>query len=61
MNIASLTTFLCRCPVINIVILAPSTLMLVLMRDHVVRIHSELFRVNPETLPITWHQYLGNY
>lgn len=61
MTIESLTTFLGWCSVINITILLFSTLMLIIMRDLAVKIHSGLFRVDPEALPMTYLQYLGNY
>ena len=61
MTIESLTTFLGWCSVINIAILLLSTLLLIIMRDLAVKIHSRLFRVDPATLPITYLQYLGNY
>jgi len=35
--------------------------MMIIMRDLAVRIHSRLFRVDPEALPMTYLQYLGNY
>ena len=61
MTIESLTTFLGWWSVINIAILLFSTLMMIIMRDLAVRIHSRLFRVDPEALPMTYLQYLGNY
>lgn len=61
MTIESLTTFLGWCSVINITILILSTLMMIIMRDFAVKIHSGLFRVDAEALPITYLQYLGNY
>ena len=61
MSIESLTTFLGWCSVINITILILSTLMMIIMRDFAVKIHSGLFRVDAEALPITYLQYLGNY
>ena len=61
MSIESLTTFLGWCSVINIAILLFSTLMMIIMRDLAVKIHSGLFRVTPEALPMMYLQYLGNY
>ena len=43
MSIDSLTTFLGWCSVINIAILLFSTLMMIIMRDIAVKIHSGLF------------------
>ncbi len=61
MTIESLTTFLGWCSVINIGVLLFSTLMMIVMQDFVIKIHSGLFKVNPEALPMLYLQYLGNY
>ena len=61
MTIDSLTSFLGWCSVINIAILVFSTLMMIVMRDFSVKIHSRLFHVDVEALPSLYLQYLGNY
>jgi len=61
MTIETLTIFLGWCSVINIGLLLFSTLMLIVIRDFAIKLHSGLFGVNPEELPITYLQYLGNY
>ena len=61
MTIDTLTTFLGWCSVINIGVLLFSTLMMIVVRDFAIKLHSSLFGVNPEELPITYLQYLGNY
>jgi hypothetical protein len=61
MTIDTLTTFLGWCSVINIGVLLFSTLMMIVVRDFAIKLHSSLFGVNPEELPIIYLQYLGNY
>ena len=61
MTIDSLTSFLGWCSVINIAILVVSTLMMIVMRDFAVKIHSRLFHVDAEALTALYLQYLGNY
>ena len=61
MTIVSLTSFLGWCSVINIAILVVSTLMIIVMRDFAVKIHSRLFHVDAEALPALYLQYMGNY
>ena len=61
MTIDSLTSFLGWCSVINIAILVFSTLMMIVMRDFSVKIHSRLFHVDAEALPSLYLQYLVNY
>lgn len=59
--IDTLTTFLGWCSVINIGVLVLSTIILMIMREPIVGIHSRLFGLNPAELPATYFQYLGNY
>ena len=61
MTIDTLTTFLGWCSVINIGVLLFSTLMMIVVRDFAIKLHSSLFGVNPEELPLIYLQYLGNY
>lgn len=61
MTIDTLTTFLGWCSIINIGVLLFSTLMMIVVRDFAIKLHSSLFGVNPEELPIIYLQYLGNY
>ena len=61
MTIETITTFLGWCSVINIGVLLFSTLMMIVVRDFAIKLHSSLFGVNPEELPIIYFQYLGNY
>jgi hypothetical protein len=61
MTIDTLTTFLGWCSVINIGVLALTTIALIIMRGPVTRIHSRLFGLNQADLPAYYFQYLGNY
>ena len=46
---------------INVVALAITSIMLMLMRNFIPGIHGRMFGVNKEDLPLTYVQYLGNY
>ena len=61
MTIDTLTTFLGWCSIINIGLLLISTIMMIVVRDFAIKLHSNLFGVNPEELPLIYLQYLGNY
>jgi len=60
-TIESLTTFFGWCSVINIGVLLFSTLGLLVMKGPISAIHGKMFGVNPENMPTTYFQYLGNY
>ncbi len=60
-SIETLTTFLGWCTVINVVALAITSIMLMLMRNFIPGIHGRMFGVNKEDLPLAYVQYLGNY
>ena len=61
MTIETITTFLGWCSIINIGLLLFSTIMMIVVRDFAIKLHSRLFGVNPAELPIIYLQYLGNY
>ena len=61
MAIEQLVSFLGWCSVINIAVLLFSTIMLVLMKDFVIRTHSKMFDLDPQTLPAIYFRYLGNF
>ena len=61
MTIDTLTTFLGWCSIINIGLLLISTIMMIVVRDFAIKLHSSLFGVNPEELPLIYLQYLGNF
>ena len=50
MSLEQLTGFFGWCSVINIGVLLFSTIMLVLMKDWVINIHSKMFNLNPQVL-----------
>ena len=60
-DIATFTTFLGWCAVLNIGLLFFSAIWLMLFRDLTLFIHSELFRVNQSALDSIYLQYLGQY
>ncbi len=60
-TIDSLTAFFGWCSVINIGILVLSTVLLMIFKEPITKIHSKLFGLNQESLPLTYFQYLGNY
>lgn len=60
-DINTLTVFLGWCSVINIGVLLFSTIMLVLMKGPISRIHSKLFSVRQDDIVPVYFQYLGGY
>ncbi len=60
-DIPALATFLGWCALINIGLLAYSTLMLTLFREPVKRMHRALFGLEPENLDASYFTFLGNY
>jgi hypothetical protein len=60
-TIDTFTAFLGWCSVINIGILVFSTIILILLKEPISRLHSKLFKVNQADLPSMYFQYLGNY
>jgi len=60
-TIDSVTAFLGWCTVINIAALTFSSLLIMLLKVPVSKIHSKLFGLNIEDLPLTYFQYLGNF
>ncbi|MBT5389088.1 MAG: hypothetical protein HN817_06310 [Porticoccaceae bacterium] len=60
MSLEQLTGFFGWCSVINIGVLLFSTIMLVLMKDWVINIHSKMFNLNPQVLAPIYFRYLGN-
>jgi len=57
----TLTIFLGWCTVINISVLLLSTILLVALKESVLKIHNRLFGLDEETLSLAYFQYLGNY
>jgi hypothetical protein len=58
-SIEQLTAFFGWCTVINIGLLLFSTLMVSLVRDFAINMHSKIFNLDPETLPAMYFDYLG--
>jgi len=60
-DISTMTTFFAWCSVINIGLLAYSTIMLTVFREPVKRMHEKLFGVEPGNLETSYFTFLGNY
>ncbi|MDA9826410.1 hypothetical protein N9B92_03270 [Porticoccaceae bacterium] len=58
-SIEQLTAFLGWCTLINIGLLLFSTLMIAVVKDFAINIHSKMFNLDPETLPAMYFEYLG--
>ncbi|MFW5426632.1 MAG: DUF6868 family protein [Methylophagaceae bacterium] len=56
-----LTTFFGWCSIINIAILLLTTLLLMGFKDLVSSIHSKMFGIEPQGIPLIYFNYLGNY
>lgn len=61
MTICQLTTFLGWASIIHIGFLLFATIMLVLMRDFVLRTHSRFFDIDKELLPAIYFKFLAGY
>ena len=60
-TIDSVTTFFGWCSVINIALLVASSLLLMVSKEPVAKIHGKLFGVKQKEVQLTYFQYLGNY
>lgn len=60
-TLATLTTFFGWCSVINIGILILTTLLLLRFQDFVSTIHSKMFDLDQQGIPLIYFNYLGNY
>ncbi|MCH7677238.1 hypothetical protein IH824_18120 [candidate division KSB1 bacterium] len=60
-DINTLTVFLGWCSVINIGVLLFTTILLVVMKGPISRIHSKIFGVSQPDLAPVYIQYLSNY
>ena len=60
-TIVTFTTFLGWCSVINIGILALSTVGITVMREPIMKIHASLLGLDQSMLPKLYFQYLGNF
>ena len=61
MTLDYLTSFLGWCSVINIVILMLSALMLSCCKMSIPKLHSKMFGVDMNDLPLEYFRFLGNY
>ena len=60
-TLASFATFLGWCAVINIVLLFVAFVMIVLLRDFTMKVHSALLGVEKTQLPAIYMEWLGRY
>jgi len=60
-SIATLTTFLGWCTVLNIGLLAFVAILILAMPDSMARTHSKMFRVNEADLPRIYFQWMAQY
>ncbi|MFW5450350.1 MAG: DUF6868 family protein [Methylophagaceae bacterium] len=60
-TLETLTTFFGWCSVINIAILLLTTLLLMGFKDLVSAIHSKMFGIKQQGIPLIYFNYLGNY
>jgi len=59
--IEMITEFLGWCAVVNVAILFLSSVMLIVMRGWIIKIHAKLTGVSEADLPSIYLQFLGNY
>ena len=60
-DINNLTTFFGWCSIINLGILLFSTIILSAFKKPISIIHSKVFGINQDDIPLIYFQYLGNY
>ena len=60
-DIATVTTFLGWCTVINIGFLMFSTLFVAFLNEWIINLHSKMFGLEKAELPMMYFKYLGNY
>ena len=61
MTMAELTTFLGWCTLLNVGMLAFSSLMLFGGGSRIAKIHAKMFDLEPSQLPAAYFQYLAQY
>lgn len=61
LSIESITSFLGWCAVINTGVLILSSALLIAFMQPIINLHSKLFGLEKENLPLAYFQYLGNY
>ena len=60
-NIQVITTFLGWCTIINLGIYIFTSIMLIILKEPVKKIHSKLFTISSEKLDKVYFNYLANY
>jgi len=60
-DLATMTTFLGWCTVINIGILTYSSIMTIVFNAFVKKLHAKMFHLSPEKVDETYFKFLGNY
>lgn len=60
-DLSTIATFLGWCSVINIGILAYSSVMIIVFNAQVKKIHAKITRVGPDKLDEMYFNFLGNY
>jgi len=60
-SVETLREFLGWCSVINIGVLLLSSIMVVLMRGWIVKLHARMTGIDEEELPVLYFKILGNY
>lgn len=60
-DINNLTTFFGWCSIINLGILLFSTIILSAFKKPISKIHSKVFGINQDDIPLIYFQYLGSY
>ncbi|MCU7836040.1 MAG: hypothetical protein KZQ83_12430 [gamma proteobacterium symbiont of Taylorina sp.] len=61
LTISELTEFMGWSSLINICLLAATTLAVILMRESIIKLHEKIFKVNAEELPRIYFQYVAQY
>lgn len=61
MTLSQITEFLGWASVLNISFLLIATVLLIVLKDTVLEIHSQLFNIDKNKLTEMYFQYLGNY
>jgi len=60
-SIESITSFLGWCTVVNVGVLILSSALLIAFKHTIINIHSKLFELEKEHLPLAYFHYLANY
>ena len=61
LNINDAVTFFGWCTIINLVFLSFSSILLIVMKNSISKIHSQLFNLHQDDVHKAYFQYLGNY